>query len=203
MATSGAADALFALPETYDASDPTSGPGARRQARQAEHERLTAEQGSAAANTKLATDADNEAAKTTAAISPKVEQLATEDQLLGTTIQQLRASQPTTATPLASSLLSQGTGSGARGQALGEAREAEYYIDTANAIRGFATWWVPLILIVMGLLAILWNWYHREQILPLIVVYVAIVLGSFFPVYVMQIPRAALSPLMKLVPGPA
>ncbi len=199
MATSGAADALFALPATFDSSDPVNGPGARRQARQAQHEKLTAELGSAAANTKLATDADNEAAKTTAAVAPKVEQLATEDQLLGTTIQQLKASQPTTATPLASSLLSQNVASGPRGQALGQAREAEYYIDTANSIRGFATWWVPLILILMGLLAILWNWYHRERILPLVVVYAAIIVGAYFPVHVMQIPRAAISPLMRLV----
>jgi len=200
--TSRAADVLFALPETYDSADPVNGPGARRRARNERKQALTAELGSAAANTKLADEADTEAAKTTASISPKIEQLATEHQLLDTTVQQLKASQPTTPTPLASPLLSQDVSSGPRATALGQARAAEYYMNTASSIRSLATWWVPLLLILMGVLAITWNWYHRERVLPLVIVFAVLILASKYPVNVMQIPRAAISPIVKMVPAP-
>lgn len=196
--TSKAANALFALPEAYD----SMGAGARRAARHARKQQLTESQGSAAANTQLANEAAAQADAATAAVTPKVEQMATEHELLGTTIGQMTNPNTNPNPPLALNGPTPNPAATPRAQALGEARAAEYYDDTARSLDKSARWWGPLIVIVLGLAALAWQWYNRQAKLPIVVVTAALALAAFYPVYVMQIPRAAISPLAKLVPAP-
>lgn len=194
--TTKVADALFALPEAYD----STGAGARRAARRTRKQQLTDSQGSAAANTQLANEAAAQADAATAAVTPKVEQMATEHELLGTTIDQMTNPNPNP--PLALNGPTPNPAATPRAQALGEARAAEYYDDTARSLDKSARRWGPFIVIVLGIAALAWQWYNRQAKLPVIVVTVALALAAFYPVYVMQIPRAAISPLAKLVPAP-
>ena len=206
QAASAVATGLFALPKSYDSSDPFNGPGARRQARHKRKAELTEELGSAAANTQLATEATTEADRITKEISPKVEQLATEDKLLQTTITGLEKNQhqhqPGTTPPLASSAPTTPATAASRGHqsaALGEARAAEYYNDAAHSLRTSATRWGPGLVLLMGLAALLWNWYNQLPKLYLFGTIVVLFVASLYPTYVMQLPREAISPLMKLV----
>lgn len=196
--TSRAVDVLFALPDTHD---PTTA-GARRQARANRLQEMTEASGSAAANTQFANEAKAEADRVTASITPKVEQMETEDLLLSNTIKQLRATQSSAPSPLASGALAPNPAATPRAQALGEARAAEYYESTAKSLDAWARRWGPGIIILMAIGAVIWQWYHRQRMLPLIIVMAGFILASFYPVYIMQLPRAAISPLMKLVPGP-
>ena len=213
QAASAVATGLFALPKSYDSSDPFNGPGARRQARHKRKAELTEELGSAAANTQLAAEATTEADRITKEISPKVEQLATEDKLLQTTITGLEKNQhqhhpssgtntTTTTPPLASQASPATANTASRGhqsEALGEARAAEYYNDAAHSLRTSATRWGPGLVLLMGLAALLWNWYNQLPKLYLFGTIVVLFVASLYPTYVMQLPRAAISPLMKLV----
>jgi len=196
MEASEAASALFMLHEAHNSIDPNTGPGARRAARQARKDDLTARLGSAETNIQLANEANADADKVVAAVTPKVEQLTTEYQLLGTTLAQLKTSQPTT-TPLANAVV--GSNLGSRSLALGEARAAEYYTSTARNIENGAMWWGPLLIILVGVFGLLWNWYHRYPMRQLFLTIVVLTIASLFPVYVMQLPRAAISPFIKLV----
>ena len=200
-AASAVATGLFALPKSYDSSDPFNGPGARRQARHKRKAELTEELGSAAANTQLAAEATTEADRITKEISPKVEQLATEDKLLQTTITGLEKNQhhPGTTPPLASPATANTASRGHQSEALGEARAAEYYNDAAHSLRTSATRWGPGLVLLMGLAALLWNWYNQLPKLYLFGTIVVLFVASLYPTYVMQLPRAAISPLMKLV----
>jgi hypothetical protein len=204
MEASGAANALFTLYEAHNPTDPDTGPGARRAARQARKDDLTARLGSAAANTQLANEADADADKVVAAVTPKVEQLTTENQLLGTTLAQLKAGHPAQPAPTSTSLLADAViganpAAGPRAQALGEARAAEYYTSTAQNIQSGAMWWGPFLIIMAGMLGLLWNWYHQHPMRQLFLTVAVLAVASLFPVHVMQLPRAAISPLMRLV----
>ncbi len=201
MEASGAANALFTLHEAHNATAPDTGPGARRAARQARKDDLTTRLGSAAANTQLANEADADADKVVAAVTPKVEQLTTENQLLGTTLAQLKAGQSSQSptSPLAVAVTGANPAAGPRTQALGEARVAEYYTSTARNIQSSAMWWGPFLIIVAGVLGLFWNWYHQHPMRQLFLTVVVLAVASLFPVHVMQLPRAAISPLMRLV----
>jgi hypothetical protein len=204
MEASGAANALFTLHEAHNPTDPDTGPGARQAARQARKDDLTARLGSDGANTQLANEADADADKVVAAVTPKVEQLTTENELLGTTLAQLKASQPgptntNPTSPLADVAVGANLVAGPRAQALGEARVAEYYTSTARNIQSSAMWWGPFLIIVAGVLGLLWNWYHQHPMRQLFLTVAVLAVASLFPVYVMQLPRAAISPLLRLV----
>ncbi|MBT7243666.1 MAG: hypothetical protein HN879_09640, partial [Flavobacteriaceae bacterium] len=84
-------------------------------------------------------------------------------------------------------------------KALGEARAAEYYNDAAHSLRTSATRWGPGLVLLTGLAALLWNWYNQLPKLYLFGTIVVLFVASLYPTYVMQLPRAAISPLMKLV----
>ena len=209
---SKAANGLFGLPATYD---PTTA-GDRLRARLQRKKELTAEIGAAAANTQLATEAQNEADHIASRITPKVEVLATESQLLRNTAQQVSTlSNSSTQGGAVNSTVAAGPNEEV---ALGQARMAQYYIQTADNLRGTAQWWGPFIVFLTGLAALLWNWYNRrtyeragltlEPGMPdlsrpawwkTLGIFFALFLGSLFPLEVMQLPRAAISPLVKLV----
>ena len=213
--TSKVADELFALPKHYDSTDPINGPGARRQARQDRKTQLTSQMGSTAANTKLAAEAADQANAAAAKIETRVQEMVTEKSMLQSTLAQLSttsraASNTNTQTPqspLAKVVLS-GSGSGsrsssdsnsARATALGEAREAEFYIDTSQQVKEWATKWGIVIIVLLGMLGLIYAWYHRFRIVPLLVMFVILGLAAYYPVYTMQVPRAAISPFLKLV----
>lgn len=209
--TSKVVDELFALPKQYDSADPINGPGARRQGRQARKNQLTSQMGSAAANTKLAAEAADQANAAAATIETRVQEMVTEKSMLQSTIAQLTttshaASNTNTHThqsPLAKAVLS-GSGSSsdsnsARATALGEAREAEFYIDTSQHVKEWAAKWGIVIISLLGVLGLIYAWYHRFRIVPLLVMFVMLGLAAYYPVYTMQIPRAAISPFLKLV----
>ena len=209
--TSKVADELFALPKQYDSTDPINGPGARRQARQDRKNQLTSQMGSVAANTKLATEAADQANVAAAIIETRVQEMVTEKSMLQSTLAELSKSSPshsashthTPQSPLANVVLSgEGTarhGNSARATALGEAREAEFYIDTSHQVKELATKWGIVIISLLGVLGLIYAWYHRFRIVPLLVMFVILGLAAYYPVYTMQIPRAAISPFLKLV----
>ncbi len=208
--TSKVVDELFALPKQYDSTDPINGPGARRQGRQARKNQLTSQMGSTAANTKLAAEAADQANAAAAAIETRVQEMVTEKSMLQSTIAQLSNSSSSTGSnththqsPLAKVVLS-GSGSSsdsnsARATALGEAREAEFYIDTSHQVKEFATKWGIVIISLLGVLGLIYAWYHRFRIVPLLVMFIMLGLAAYYPVYTMQVPRAAISPFLKLV----
>lgn len=211
--TSKVADELFALPKQYDSTDPIAGPGARRQARQDRKTQLTSQMGSTAANTKLAAEAADQANATAAKIETRVQEMVTEKSMLQSTIAQLTKSSTsrsasntntqTPQSPLAKAVLN-GSGSSsdsnsARATALGEAREAEFYIDTSQQVKEWATKWGIVIISLLGVLGLIYAWYHRFRIVPLLVMFVILGLAAYYPVYTMQLPRAAISPFLKLV----
>jgi hypothetical protein len=210
--TSKVADELFGLPKQYDSADPIAGPGARRQARQARQNQLTSQMGSAAANTKLAAEAADQANAAAAKIEGRLHEMVTEKGMLLSTLAQLTkpASHSPRATnthpsPLAKAVLSDnGTVShsdshSARATALGEAREAEFYIDSSQKVKELGTKWGILIITLLGVLGLIYAWYHRFRIVPLLVMFVILGLAARYPVYTMAIPRAAISPFLKLV----
>jgi len=207
---------LFELPATYD---PTTA-GDRLRARLQRKKELTAEFGAAAANTQLAAEAQNEADHIASRITPKVQALATENQLLRNTAQQVSTlSGSSTQGGAVNSSPSPPLASGPQEEvALGQARMAQYYTETADDVRGTAQWWGPFIIILTGLTALLWNWYNRKAyeepgLSPppgapdlsrtawwkTLGIFFALFLASLFPIEVMQLPRAAISPLVKLV----
>ena len=212
---SKAANGLFGLPATYD---PTTA-GDRLRARMQRTRELTAEFGAAAANTQLTAEAQNEADHIASRITPKVEALATESQLLRNTAQQVSTlSGSSTQRGAVNSSPSAPLASGPQEEvALGQARMAQYYTQTADDVRGTAQWWGPFIVFLTGLAALLWNWYHRKAYetpgtapagMPdlsrpawwkTLGIFFALFLASLFPIEVMQLPRAAISPLVKLV----
>lgn len=215
---SKAANGLFGLPATYD---PTTA-GDRLRARLQRKKELTAEFGAAAANTQLAAEAQNEADHIASRITPKVEALATESQLLRNTAQQVSTlSKSSTQGGAVNSSPRAGTGQATGPQeevALGQARMAQYYTQTADDVRGAAQWWGPFIVFLTGLAALLWNWYNRRSyerpgLTPppgspdlsrpawwkTLGIFSALFLASLFPIEVMQLPRAAISPLVRLV----
>lgn len=210
--TSKVADELFALPKQYDSTDPINGPGARRQARQDRKTQLTSQMGSTAANTKLAAEAADQANAAAAKIETRVQEMVTEKSMLQSTLAQLTKSSPSTSSksnthtpqsPLAKAVLSaSGSGSdgnSARATALGEAREAEFYIDTSQEVKELATKWGIVIIVLLGVLGLIYAWYNRFRIVPLLIMFIMLGLAAYYPVYTMQMPRAAISPFLKLV----
>ena len=206
--TSKVADELFALPKQYDSTDPINGPGARRQARQERKNQLTSQMGSTAANTKLATEAADQANAAAAKIETRVQEMVTEKSMLQSTLAQLTKSSLSTSSntntpPLAKAVLS-GSGSSsdsnsARATALGEAREAEFYIDTSQQVKEWATKWGIVIIVLLGVLGLIYAWYNRFRIVPLLIMFIMLGLAAYYPVYTMQLPHAAISPFLKLV----
>lgn len=207
---SKAVSGLFAL---SDDSDPMTA-GDRRRARHNRKKQLTVELGSAAANTQLAVEAQTEADRIASTITPKVDALATEHQLINNTAKQIAAATaPTTTSNPPSPLVNPE----AEDVALGQARMAQYYTQTAEDMRGTAQWWGPLIIVLTAIGALLWNWYHRKPyetpgMTPreapdlsrpawwkTMGVFAVLLIASVFPIEVMQLPRAAISPLVKLV----
>jgi cobalamin biosynthesis Mg chelatase CobN len=216
--TSKVADELFALPKQYDSTNPINGPGARRQARQERKNQLTSQMGLTVANTKLAAEAADQANAAAATIETRVQEMVTEKSMLQSTIAELTKSSTsrsasTTNThipqsPLAKAVLSgSGSGSGSsssdsnssRATALGEAREAEFYIDTSQQVKEWATKWGIVIIVLLGVLGLIYAWYHRFRIVPLLIMFVILGLAAHYPVYTIQIPRAAILPFLKLV----
>jgi len=209
---SKAVSGLFALSND---TDPITA-GDRRRARHNRKKQLTAELGSAAANTQLAAEAQTEADRIASTITPKVEALATEHQLINNTAKQI-AAVSATASATTSSPPSPLANPEAEDVALGQARMAQYYTQTAEDMRGTAQWWGPLIIVLTAIGALLWNWYHRKPydtpgLTPTdtpdlsrpgwwktMGIFVVLLIASVFPIEVMQLPRAAISPLMKLV----
>ena len=212
--TSKVADELFALPKQYDSTDPINGPGARRQARQERKTQLTSQMGSTAANTKLAAEAADQANAAAAKIETRVQEMVTEKSMLQSTLAELTKSSlsnssttntQTPQSPLVKAVLS-GSGSGsssdsnsARATALGEAREAEFYIDTSQQVKEMATKWGIVIISLLGVLGLIYAWYNRFRIVPLLIMFITLGLAAYYPVYTMQLPRAAILPFLKLV----
>lgn len=211
---SKAVSEIFELPASYD---PTTA-GDRLRARLQRKKELTAEMGAAAANTQLAAEARNEADHIASRITPKVEALATESELLKKTAQQVSS---LSASSTRSGTVNSSTSLASDSQeevALAQARMAQYYMQTADDVRGTAQWWGPFIIFLTGLAVLLWNWYNRKVyeepgLSPppgapdlsrpawwkTLGVFFALFLASLFPIEVMQLPRAAISPLVKLV----
>ena len=211
MATaSKVVDELFALPKNYDSTSAMNGPGTRRQARLARKAELTKQLGSAAANTQLYNESKEEADVVLARISPKVEEMATEKATLEATLKELQApaklgteasttTATTTPSPLAKAIFMSGGSDTPYAQALGQAREAEYYQNSADALEQRAKWWGLLLVILIGIIGLIHSWYHRYRKLPLIVMFIVLGLAAYYPVYTMKIPGAAISPLMRLI----
>ena len=214
--TSKVADELFALPKQYDSTDPINGPGARRQARQERKTQLTSQMGSTAANTKLAAEAADQANAAAAKIETRVQEMVTEKSMLQSTLAELTKSSlsnssttntQTPKSPLAKAvLIGSGSVSGsssdsnsARATALGEAREAEFYIDTSQQVKEMATKWGIVIISLLGVLGLIYAWYNRFRIVPLLIMFITLGLAAYYPVYTMQLPRAAILPFLKLV----
>jgi len=206
---------LFELPASYD---PTTA-GDRLRARLQRNKELTAELGAAAAKTQLAAEARNEADNIASWITPKVEALATESQLLRNTAKQVSGLSGSSTQGRAVNTSAAAAATGLQEEvALGQARMAQYYMETADDVRGTAQWWGPFIIFLTCLTVMLWNWYNRrvyeepglnpppgvpDLSRPVwwktLGVFFALFLASLFPIEVMQLPRAAISPLVKLI----
>ena len=203
--TSKVVDELFALPNNYDSTSVANGPGSRRQARKARKAELTNQLGLAAANTQLYNESKEEADVVLARISPKVEEMATEKATLEATLKEL--TEPTklgtqstnTPSPLAKAIFMDKGPDTPYAQALGQAREAEYYQNSADVLEQRAKWWGLLLVILIGIIGLIHSWYHRYRKLPLIVMFIVLGLAAYYPVYTMKIPGAAISPLMRLI----
>ena len=75
----------------------------------------------------------------------------------------------------------------------------EEEFDTSHQVREWATRWGIVIISLLGVLGLIYAWYHRFRIVPLLIMFIMLGLAAYYPVYTMQIPRAAISPFLKLV----
>ena len=200
--TSKVADELFALPKRFDSL--LSSTGDRQQSRRVRQQEITAQLGAAASHSRLVADAADQANTAADQVSSKVMELVTQKKLLESTLTGLstpgNGSTTDTQSPPAKSLLAQTSeGSSPLATALGEARQAEFYLKAAGDVSSKARTAGILLIVLLGIAGFLYAWYHRYRLVPLAVMFVVLGVAAAYPVYTMQIPGLAIQPLKRLV----
>lgn len=200
--TSKVADELFALPKRFDSRLSTA--DEREQSRRVRQQEMTAQLGATASHSRLVAEAADQANNAADQVSSKVMELATQKKLLESTLASLSTPGNGLTTdpqsPLAKSLLEKtGDGSSPLATALGQAREAAFYLKAAGNVSAKARSTGIVLTALLGIAGVLHAWYNRFRLFPLAVMFVILGLAAAYPVYTMQIPGLAIQPLKRIV----
>jgi cytochrome c1 len=200
--TSKVADELFALPKHFESLLSSAVDG--QQSRRVRQQEMTAQLGAAASHSRLVADAADQANTAADQVSSKVMEMATQKKLLESTLASLSTprdvSNSATQYPLAKSLLDQTSdGSSPLATALGEARQAEFYLKAAGDVSSKARTTGIVVIALLGIAGFLYAWYHRYRLVPLAIMFVVLGVAAAYPVYTMQLPGLAIEPLKRIV----